>query len=621
MIPEAMIASRGVVIAKDRSTIARIDSISMTNQSGVSPVESLAFSMHAQPGVYALLLGSGVSRGAGIPTGWEVLGDLIRKLIQLRGLEQPDNPTDWYQEAHGTEANFSELLEQLGATPADRKSILRRYFEPTDEESEQGLKQPCLAHKAIAELVAHGYVKVIVTTNFDRLIENALGQVGVEPVVLSTPQQVADAEPLAQMNSCVIKLHGDYLSPESLNTAEELSYYPPATKVLLERIATEFGLVVCGWSADWDKGLREIMTSAIGNHYPTYWHVLGSPSQCAANVITVRSARTVTGDDADRLFDTLRHQVLALEEYNARRHKSEELAIATLKRYLAEDRFRIQLADLIKRETDEPTSRLNAQPLIGITRGPEYGPQIAERILSAEREVGRLMKLFAIGGYWSRSDSISIWSQAIASVGSVNQGGHQDLNLVAVRQYASFLILYAFGLGAIAAGEIDALATVLNTDLPQPFNKRETWIQIIREHVLQIERANLFRQLPDYDQKAFPFSERMHDMLMSVADLLPINRNDFDALYDKLEILISLAVVSRDPYDGSWTVPGRYAYRESERSRFLNEVRRSFDMVGDHSPYVQLGLFGSNAETCKDSINKLESFAVLLQRNAPFRTY
>ena len=240
----------------------------MTIHSSVNHVESLAFSMHAQPGVYALVLGSGCSRSAGIPTGWEVMGDLIRQLAVARGEEIPEDPIGWYCETFSRDASYSDLLEELGATPTIRKAILQRFFEPTDTEREQGLKQPSLAHTAIAELVAHGYVKVIVTTNFDRLIENALGQVGVEPVVLSTPQQVADAEPLAQMNCCVIKLHGDYLSPESLNTAEELSKYQPATKVLLKRIATEFGLIVCGWSADWDKALRGILTSEIGPPLP-----------------------------------------------------------------------------------------------------------------------------------------------------------------------------------------------------------------------------------------------------------------------------------------------------------------------------------------------------------------
>ena len=119
--------------------------------------------------------------------------------------------------------------------------------------------------------------------------------------------------------------------------------------------------------------------------------------------------------------------------------------------------------------------------------------------------VARLIKLFAIGGYWSRSDSINDWSQSIASIGSVNEVGRHDLNLAAVRQYASFLILYSFGLGAVAASRIDALTTVLTAEVPQPFNERKTWVQIIRAHVLQIERAYLFKCLPGLRKPIFHF--------------------------------------------------------------------------------------------------------------------
>ncbi len=38
----------------------------------IDPVHSLAFSIQANPGVYAVLVGSGVSRAAKVPTGWEI---------------------------------------------------------------------------------------------------------------------------------------------------------------------------------------------------------------------------------------------------------------------------------------------------------------------------------------------------------------------------------------------------------------------------------------------------------------------------------------------------------------------------------------------------------------------
>ena len=43
----------------------------------ISTAAHLAMGMHAQPRVYAVLLGSGVSTGAGLPTGWGVEDSLF----------------------------------------------------------------------------------------------------------------------------------------------------------------------------------------------------------------------------------------------------------------------------------------------------------------------------------------------------------------------------------------------------------------------------------------------------------------------------------------------------------------------------------------------------------------
>ncbi len=48
----------------------------------LDPQVMLATSVHAMPGVYALLLGSGVSTGAGIPTGWGVVREFVTRAAQ-----------------------------------------------------------------------------------------------------------------------------------------------------------------------------------------------------------------------------------------------------------------------------------------------------------------------------------------------------------------------------------------------------------------------------------------------------------------------------------------------------------------------------------------------------------
>ncbi len=171
----------------------------------ISPTESLAFSMHANPGVYAVLVGSGLSRAAQIPTGWEITLDLIRKLAALRKERPQPDPERWYRITFGSEPDYSELLDQLCGTPAERQQLLRAYWEPSAQEREDGLKQPTEAHHAIAALAADGFVRVILTTNFDRLIETALENAGVRPDVLSRPGDVRGAPPLVHMRCCVIK--------------------------------------------------------------------------------------------------------------------------------------------------------------------------------------------------------------------------------------------------------------------------------------------------------------------------------------------------------------------------------------------------------------------------------
>ena len=140
----------------------------------IDPFVSVAFSVYSNKGVYAVLLGSGVSRAVGIPTGWDVVVDLIKKLAVAGGEKAIADPLNWYQEKFGEVPSYSKLLDQLGSTQAERDNILRAYFEPTEEEREQGSKTPSDAHTAIAEMAARGYIRVILTPNFDRLQEKAL---------------------------------------------------------------------------------------------------------------------------------------------------------------------------------------------------------------------------------------------------------------------------------------------------------------------------------------------------------------------------------------------------------------------------------------------------------------
>ena len=90
-------------------------------QSSVDALTRIAFSIYGSPGVYALLVGSGLSRSAGIPTGWEVTLDLVRRLAIAQGESPQPDWAAWYRAKFDKEPNYSELVADLASSPASAK--------------------------------------------------------------------------------------------------------------------------------------------------------------------------------------------------------------------------------------------------------------------------------------------------------------------------------------------------------------------------------------------------------------------------------------------------------------------------------------------------------------------
>jgi hypothetical protein len=161
-----------------------------TPTAGIDPRVALATSMYAAPGVYAVLVGSGMSRAAGIPTGWEVVQDLIRQVARAEGVstdETGEDPTVWWARSGRGEPRYDVLLDGLAPTDAARQALLRGYFDPLPP---VGPVNPTDGHRALAWLCATGLVRVILTTNFDRLLERALEEAGASPQVIAGPGAV-----------------------------------------------------------------------------------------------------------------------------------------------------------------------------------------------------------------------------------------------------------------------------------------------------------------------------------------------------------------------------------------------------------------------------------------------
>jgi SIR2-like protein len=562
----------------------------------IEPMISLAFSVHSSRGAYVLLLGSGVSRAAGIPSGWEVVLDLIERVATLRGDDTAGDPAAWYQAHYGGEPDYAVLLGELAASPAERSRLLRAYFEPTEDEREQGLKLPTAAHRAIARLVARGYVRVIVTTNFDRLLELALEAEGVVPTVIATPDAVAGALPTAHTPCTIIKLHGDYLDARIKNTPDELAAYDARVDQLLDRVLDEYGLIVAGWSAEWDTALRDAISRCASRRFTTFWAARGELGGQARALAEQRRAVSVPITDADSFFVELEEKVTALEDLQAPHPLTAKVAVATVKRYLADDRHRIRLFDLVNDEVAH-VERETSDAAFPLSGNVPNADEMTRRLDRYEAICGPLTSIMAVGFYWGEAEHRPRWAGVLERLANrfTEYGGLQTwLNL---RLYPVVLALYAGGLGAVAANKLETLEALLSGTTTRQLGREEgpLILECAVPHVVDEDLLPAASGRRDYT----PASDRLADALREpLREFLP-HQEQYEEAFDRFEYLFALAYADYRERGGDvWAPLGSFGWRQRRRGdgAVWNKVEAEATKAGAGWGFLQGGLFGGDPD-------------------------
>lgn len=549
------------------------------------PLTQIAFSIHENRGAFALLLGSGLSRAASIPTGWEITLDLIRRIALAQGVEEQTDWADWYRKLEGQEPSYSALLKALAASPAERRSVLHSYIEPSDTDREEGRKLPTLAHREIAALVQRGYIRVIVTTNFDRLLESALKEKGIEPTVVASVDALSGAQPMTHSMCYILKLHGDYLDARILNTEDELNVYPQKYAALLDRIFDEYGLIVCGWSGDWDHALRAAFLRTPNRRYPVYWASRSSPSESAQGLINHRAARTVTISDADSFFAALRERVDALEVTRRQDPTSVELLVNTTKRYLGKPEYRIKLDELFSRETERLLATLES-PDFSASRGWDTS-DFRTRVSRYEACAEPLARMVGALGRWGDGSELGLVLDILQSVYAdaekVGGGLTVYLNL---RSYPAVLIFTSYGLGLTRAKRWPTLHKLFDAIIAREHRESRRAVETLFLWAWKGTESDVWKQIEGLDRRKTPLSDHLLEIFKEWARSFIGVLADFELMFERYELLGSLAhfernakgdlqaeLATQDRNDFAWMPVGRVGWHESNAEKLLSELQ------------------------------------------------
>jgi hypothetical protein len=360
--------------------------------------------------------------------------------------------------------------------------------------------------------------------------------------------------------------------------------------------------VVCGWSGDWDAGLRQTIRGTPSRRFTTFWATTEDPSALAQQLIDQRRAVVVPIESADKFLDDLRERVAALSELERTHPTSIAALVTALKRYIPDVTQRIRLDDLVRSEAEHTFNRLAA------ATGPASSPVTGEVVLKCAEfyEVccERSTYVIVVGAAWATPDQQGHWQlllRRVASVASTQRGG--NVALLELRWYPCLLHLYAGGLAAIARHRFDNLAAILLA--PGRDGSSGATPLALSDAIRSGTYENAFH--PKGEKYHTARSERLFQVLREpLRDLIP-DEDDYANAFDVLEILIG--ALNADAGE-KWLPPGRYFWRWRRDPRRLAAILDSIAGEGGSWGPVRAGLFGGSIDRAQSAVQKVREYVV-----------
>eukprot|EP00037_Helgoeca_nana_P036265 m.10553 g.10553 ORF g.10553 m.10553 type:complete len:666 (-) comp7079_c0_seq1:13-2010(-) len=240
------------------------------------------------------LLGAGASAAAGIP----MATGIVNKVRTKRGAAPL-----------AENESYEYMSEMDKISKPDRLKIFLGVCED---------KKPTPGHHALASLVAHHPKSfgIVLTTNFDPLIENAitLAGKGVQTVVDHSAERLRSA--VQNKWAAVIKLHGCIFGGEVRNTFEELLHIEEdLVPMLIARLTPTTRIVVSGYGggdATVGKFLQMLENGNVFNPRNLYWCCGEQPDDWSPNKVIdlyKRDAWWVESNLFDELLGSIANKV------------------------------------------------------------------------------------------------------------------------------------------------------------------------------------------------------------------------------------------------------------------------------------------------------------------------
>ncbi len=285
------------------------------------------------------------------------------------------------------------------------------------------------------------------------------------------------------------------------------------------------------------------------------------------------------------------------------------------KEFVSEERHRIKLHDLVASETREVLS-LTTEEHFSI-QGNWSAEEFANRLARYEEATTNICSIEMLVAYWGSSTHQRTLTLPVKRIseGLISESGLRAW--LALRWYPVLLLLYSGGIAAVAAGRYDHLRALMQANISDP-DRSYGRITIIRALTKALSNTDeVFKKLPGHERHHVPRSEYLFKFFYPTLDNLLFLGPEYEAHFDRFEVLLGLEHAEQYASDGHgrvWGPIGRFGwkYRQGEDSSPFHRVISEAESLGDSWPPVKAGLFRGSIDRFREVSTEFSKTVVTL---------
>ncbi len=273
--------------------------------------------------------------------------------------------------------------------------------------------------------------------------------------------------------------------------------------------------------------------------------------------------------------------------------------VVSTKRYVADERWRLQLFDCVAGETRRVAAALK-EPQFS-AQGSWSDDEFGRRVAALDDLLADLYQAEALMGRWgmpAMRDSLTLGPKRLSD--GAGQGGG-NIGFMALQWYPPLALSYAGGIAAVAAESYESLLALLHARVSTSRGEMRlveaatTGIGDLRQH---------FKVLPGLGQHYVPFSEHLYQKLKPLLDEALCLGSDYDRAFDTFEILYAVEFCHQTGRGGGPV--GRFGWKAARGgSSLLQQIIDEAAGAGEAWPPIAAGLCGGASEKFADQMKDL----------------